>query len=244
MLLECQKISKRFGGLRAVHEASLTARSGEITALIGPNGAGKSTLLDCLTGVKQFDSGQVVIGGTAFPVIRTRDVIEMGITRTFQNIRLFASLTAHEHVALARRGFLRSGRGCRCRGEGVNDAADRLLQRVGLARKSRLRPHELSYGERRLLEIARGLATEPRVLMLDEPAAGSTLSEQARLAALVKEIAAGGVAVVMVEHHMNVVAEVSTNVVVLNFGEVIVTGPLEAVRRDPQVISVYLGSAG
>jgi branched-chain amino acid transport system ATP-binding protein len=242
MLIKVDAISKRFGGLLAVDAVSLSARSGQVTAVIGPNGAGKSTLLDCLSGLTQFDSGRIDIDGTAFATIGRSDLLEAGITRTFQTVRLFDSLSVEEHVALAHRSYLRCRRArtaAKSRDTGV--IYRDLLSKVGLLHKAAMRPRELSYGERRHLEIARGLATQPRLFLLDEPAAGSTYSEQARLAAVIRAIADDGCAVILVEHHMDLVGQVSDEVVVLNFGRVIVTGTITEIRRNPEVISVYLG---
>lgn len=243
MLIQVEGISKRFGGLQAVDNVSLGVSSGEVMAVIGPNGAGKSTLLDCLSGITPFDSGSVVIDGARHSSIDIGRLVAIGMTRTFQNIRLWENLTVREHVKLARIAYRRSPRGRHADGEPADVVVDRLLARVNLQRKKDLYPSELSYGERRLLEIARALATEPKLLLLDEPAAGSNLSEHTVLAELISGIARSGVAIVLVEHHMDLVEVVSTRVLVLNFGKVIVTGTLADVRRNPEVISVYLGTA-
>ena len=242
MLIEVDGLSKRFGGLQALDSVSLTARGGEVTAVIGPNGAGKSTLLDCLSGITPFDQGRIVIDGTAHGRIALGELVELGISRTFQHIRLFESLKAREHLVLARQNLAASRRGkAMVRGGAALPDPDRLLERVGLTSKAPQRPDELAYGERRRLEIARALATAPRLLFLDEPAAGSTLSEQNGLADLIRGIAEEGVAVVLVEHHMDLVGRVSAQVVVLNFGRHVVTGSIVEVRRHPEVIRAYLG---
>jgi branched-chain amino acid transport system ATP-binding protein len=244
MLIQVDAVSKRFGGLQAVDAVSLSARSGQVTAVIGPNGAGKSTLLDCLSGLTPFDSGRIDIDGAMFTSIGRGDLLEAGITRTFQTVRLFDSLTIEEHVGLARRSYLRCRRARASRTHRDEAEVCRgLLAQVGLLHKAAMRPRELSYGERRHLEIARGLATQPRLFLLDEPAAGSTYSEQARLATLIRAIADAGCAVILVEHHMDLVGQVSDEVVVLNFGRVIVTGTISEIRLNPEVISVYLGVA-
>lgn len=242
MEIEIRGMSKTFGGLRALEQVSLTARSGDVAAVIGPNGSGKSTLLDCITGFTIPDTGEVAIDGTAQRQITPRRLIEVGITRTFQNIRLWDHLSAREHVALARMNYAASRRaGREARREDIAAAALLLLERVGLGHKAQARPAELSYGERRRLEIARALATNPRLILLDEPAAGFTLSEQAALAKLIEEIAANDIAIILVEHHMDLVARVSTWVTVLNFGRVLTTGTIAEVTNDPDVISAYLG---
>ena len=242
MLIGVESISKRFGGLQAVDNVSLAARFGEVTAVFGPNGAGKSTLLDCLTGITPFDAGRIVIDGKAYARIAVSELVEFGISRTFQHIRLFDSLDARQHLVLARQNLAASRRGKALAQSGAAlPDPDSLLDRVGLAAKARQRPGELAYGERRRLEIARALATAPRLLFLDEPAAGSTLSEQNELAELSSGIAAEGIAVVLVEHHMDLVGRVSALVVVLNFGRHVMTGSIDEVRRHPEVIRAYLG---
>lgn len=242
VLVEARRISKRFGGLQAVDDVSIAVRGGTVTAVIGPNGAGKSTLLDCLTGITRFDAGELVIDGASHFRIDVTALVELGLSRTFQNIRLFESLDAREHLVLARQNLLASRRGrAIARAGGSLPDPDRLLERVGLVAKARQRPAELAYGERRRLEIARALATAPRLLFLDEPAAGSTLSEQNALADLIASIAAEGIAVVLVEHHMDLVGRTSSQVVVLNFGRHVVSGTIAEVRRHPDVIRAYLG---
>ena len=242
MLIEIEGISKRFGGLQAVDDISLTARGGKVTAVIGPNGAGKSTLLDCLTGITPFDAGRIVIDGKAHTHLAVSQLVELGLSRTFQHIRLFDSLDARQHLVLARHNLAASRRGKLLTQSGATlPDPDHLLARVGLAAKAGQRPSELAYGERRRLEIARALATAPRLLFLDEPAAGSTLSEQNGIAELISGIAAEGIAVVLVEHHMDLVGRVSAQVVVLNFGRHVMTGSIEEVRRHPEVIRAYLG---
>lgn len=235
--------SKRFGGLQALENVSLCVSGGEVTTVIGPNGAGKSTFLDCLSGITPLDDGQISINDQPFANPSPARLIAMGITRTFQNIRLFPSLTAHEHMLLARRNYLRTPRGRMDANKAVAPQVEKLLARVGLLDKAQARPDELAYGEQRRLEIARGLATAPNLLLLDEPAAGSTPSEQVTIAELIRGIAAEGIAVILVEHHMGLVEQVSTRVVVLNFGRVLTTGTIGEVRANPAVIAAYLGVA-
>ncbi len=243
VLIEALGISKRFGGIQAIDNVTVRARSGQVTSVIGPNGAGKTTLINCLTGVVRFDSGDIAIDGRSCGRITPRNLIEVGIARTFQNIRLWESLTVEEHVLLAQRNYASSRRGRRDgRRESASDVARTLLDRVGLGQKARLLPQELSYGERRRLEVARALATSPILILLDEPAAGFTLSEQVRLADLIAEIAQGGIAIILVEHHMDLVARVSSSVVVINFGKELTTGTIAEVRENPAVIAAYLGT--
>lgn len=242
MRFEIEGVSKRFGGLQALQDVSLSMLSGEVTAVVGPNGAGKSTLVNCLTGMFLIDSGAITMDGLPLQRIEPKRLIELGITRTFQNIRLWEHLSVLDHVVLARLNYCRSNRAAdTSRDNDVKIVAQRLLSRVGLVDKARLPPAALSYGERRLLEIARALATNPKVLLLDEPAAGFNLPEQGRLGTLIREIAAEGIAILLIEHHMDLIASVSDTVVVLNFGRIIATGSYSKIRQNPQVISAYLG---
>ena len=236
-----ENVSKRFGGLQALSGVSLPLRTGEVRAVIGPNGAGKSTLINCLTGAVAMDTGRLVIDGRPVGARLGERLVEAGITRTFQNVRLFASLTALDHLLLARRSYERSRR-FRPGGGDAWEVCHTLLDRVGLSAKAGRRPAELAYGERRRLEIARGLAIEPVLFLVDEPAAGSTGTEQATLATLISGIAAGGVAVVLVEHHMDMIGRVADAVTVLNFGRVIAEGAFSDVKRDPAVVAAYLGT--
>jgi ABC-type branched-subunit amino acid transport system ATPase component len=245
MRVEVENLSKRFGGLKALDRVSLVAMAGEVTAIIGPNGAGKSTFLNCITGVARIDEGSVFIDGVPLPSNPIGKLVDLGITRTFQNIRLFESLTTLEHLMLARHA-LRDRAKSRLADDharSVNAACMGILDRVGLRERANAWPSELSYGERRRLEIARGMAIEPRLLLLDEPAAGSTRSEQITLANLISSIAASGTAVILVEHHMDLVARVAKNIVVLNFGQVLMTGDIKQVRSHPDVIAAYLGTS-
>lgn len=243
MQVEIQTLSKRFGGLKALDRVSMVARTGEITAIIGPNGAGKSTFLNCMTGVVPPDEGRVLIDGRPLPARPLGHLVDIGITRTFQNIRLFESLTCLEHVVLARHSFRSSHRNKSAKSTPIEAECLDILARVGLQDRASMWPAELSYGERRRLEIARGLAIEPLLFLLDEPAAGSTKSEQMALAKLIASIAESGTAVMLVEHHMDLVGRVAKQVVVLNFGQVLMTGTIQEVRSHPDVIAAYLGTS-
>jgi branched-chain amino acid transport system ATP-binding protein len=239
MLIGVHSVCKRFGGLQALDHVSLTAQTGTVTAVIGPNGAGKSTLLGCLSGLVPIDSGRIEIDGVRAVLSPLSRLVDLGITRTFQNIRLSKSLTVLEHLRLAQLSYRRTRR---ARIGGPGRPLDTLLARVGLSAVAGKLPAALSYGERRRLEIARGLATEPLLFLIDEPAAGTTPSEQLALADLIRGIAEDGVAVVLVEHHMDLVARASASVVVLNFGKVLTTGTIDEIRRNPDVVAAYLGT--
>jgi ABC-type branched-subunit amino acid transport system ATPase component len=243
MQIKVKHLSKHFGGLKALSDVSLIAQGGEVTAVIGPNGSGKSTLLNCISGVIPIDAGSITIDGSPMPKNPLDNLVDLGITRTFQNIRLFESLSTLEHLVLPRYAFRHSARGASNIASSPEAECSEILKQVGLENRAWMKPSELSYGERRRLEIARGLAIEPRLLLLDEPAAGSTQSEQLALATLIADVAARGTAVILVEHHMNLVSRVANKVVVLNFGQILMTGTMDEVRRNPDVISAYLGKA-
>ena len=240
MEIAARHISKRFGGLNALDDVSVVARAGEVTAVIGPNGAGKSTLINCLCGAFPMTRGEIVIDGCSHTKIGAQELIGLGIARTFQTSRLWEHLTVAEHLRIVAVNY---GRSPRAKVDGSVPDIDELLGRFSLVRKRDQLPHELSYGERRRLELARCLASRPKLILLDEPAAGFNLSEQADLAGQIREISGTGVALVLVEHHMDIVATVSSSVVVLNFGKVLMAGTMEEVRNNPNVIAAYLGGA-
>ena len=242
--IDIDGMSMRYGGLQALDDVSLALSGGQVTAIIGPNGAGKSTFVNCLSGVVTMTAGKLEIDGTPAPQPILPQLMHLGIARTFQNIRLFANLTVREHVEMAHLGYLRSSRADAHERTGRAAFVDLLLARVHLDGKAALKPSELSYGERRRLEIIRGLATRPRLLLLDEPAAGMMQTEQMELADFVLEIAATGIAVILIEHHMDLVAKVANEVVVLNFGRCIARGTIDEMRADPEVIAAYLGTSG
>lgn len=238
--LQIESARVAFGGVVALDDVSLTVEPGVVTSVIGPNGAGKTTLINAITGVYRLQRGRVVLGGrdvTAAPVsVRSQS----GIGRTFQNVRLFGGMTVLENVLVAaeskRSHVDRSG------GVTPNERANALLDEVGLGSMQHLRSDQLPYGAQRRLEIARALALDPEVLLLDEPAAGANTAEKAELMGLIKSIAESGRAVLLVEHDMPLVMGVSTKIIVLNFGEVIACGTPDQVRSDPRVIDAYLGT--
>jgi len=247
--LELDNVSKNFGGLQALRDVSFRVAPGSIHALIGPNGAGKTTLINVITGFYRTDGGAVLINGQAANISSMHDAARRGIVRTFQTIKLFGDMTVLEHVLIGL--ACHSGAGFRLLGRvqareqvARNLAAAReLIALVGLSRFEQTPASALAYGHRRLLEIARALAVQPKVLLLDEPAAGLITEEIASLAKIIRKLRAAGMTVLLIEHHIDLVVSISDRVTVLDYGAVIADGPPAAVQRDERVIAAYLGPA-
>ena len=248
--LRLKNITRRFGGLVALENISLDVAASGITAIIGPNGAGKTTLFNIISGFNTPTAGQVFFGGDDITGVAPELIAKRGLVRTFQLVQLFDDLTVLENVKVGRHLHTRGGlltalmpHLAAQREAEVESAARALLQRAGLADCAEVLASALPYGQKRLLEIARALAAEPKLLLLDEPAAGLNRGETQRLAALLRQIAASGTAVLLIEHDMSLVMNVAERIAVLDFGRVIATGTPAEVRANPDVIAAYLGQA-
>jgi branched-chain amino acid transport system ATP-binding protein len=257
LVFDVRGITLRFGGVTSLNDVSLQMRRGEILAVIGPNGAGKTSLFNSLTGVYTPQEGEILLsarpGDSPVSVIgkKTHVVNRMGVARTFQNIRLFPALTALENVKVGVETRMKSGPVSAMLGlpwqrreeRQSTETAYALLDRVGLASRANELAGSLAYGEQRRLEIARALGTRPGAILLDEPAAGTNPVEKRELAALIEQVNADGIGVLLIEHDMKLVMSVAHRIVVLNFGQKIAEGTPEHIQRDPAVVAAYLGTS-
>jgi branched-chain amino acid transport system ATP-binding protein len=236
--LSVNSVTVRFSGNIAVNDVDLTAESGCITGLIGPNGAGKTTLFNVITGLLEPTAGRVTLDGQDLTKLSPYKRARKGLARTFQRLELFSMLTARENIRVAadiHKGWAHTSKS-------PDTIADSIVERIGLTEVAHIRVDSLPTGQGRLVELGRALATNPRVLLLDEPAAGQDDSETDRFATLLRELAAEGMAVLLVEHDVSLVMEVCEMIHVLDFGEIIAAGPPEEIRVNDAVLAAYLGT--
>jgi branched-chain amino acid transport system ATP-binding protein len=248
-ILEVTKVSKNFGGLRAINQLSLKVENGLIFSIIGPNGAGKTTAINLITGIYPPSSGEIFFQGQNLSKKKPYQLAYMGIGRTFQNIQVFCHMTVRENIMVglhtkSRCGFLK------ClfytpmvwtEEKHIREKTDTVLKFLDLEPKADVRVEELPYGDQKRVEIARSLAMEPKLLLLDEPVAGLNLQETEEMAQAILKIKKMGVTVILVEHDMNLIMGISDTITVLNYGGKIAEGDSEAVRNNPRVIEAYLG---
>jgi len=248
-LLETCGLSKTFGGLKAVQNVDLQVGANRIVSVIGPNGAGKTTFFNCLSGIYRANSGRTLLAGVDITRRAPHEVSRLGLARTFQNIRLFPEMTVLENVQVAQfqhrslspLPLLLHARRYREECARTRDEAMAQLDFVGLGRHADSIAGNLAYGLQRRLEIARAMATKPRLLLLDEPAAGMNPQETVEMVQLISRLREGGLAILLIEHHMKLVMTISDDILVLDHGVPIAHGAPEKIRNDPAVIKAYLG---
>ncbi|MBR7793656.1 ABC transporter ATP-binding protein [Undibacterium sp. FT147W] len=248
-MLQLQAISKNFGGLQVLQDVSFTMPQGSIFGLIGPNGAGKTTIVNLITGLLRPSSGEIRFNDQDLSVVEPHKITQLGIARTFQNIRIFKEMSLlenvvvgmHEHLNYSVGSMLFNLTAYRNAEAKARERAHELLTWVRLDHKAHMLADNLSYGEQRKLEFARALATQPKLLLLDEPVAGMNPAEKTELMAEINNIRQRGFSIFMIEHDMRFVMELCDRVAVLNFGKIIAEGTPDEVRANPDVIEAYLG---
>ena len=249
-ILKVSGVSKRFGGLQALSDVGITITKGQVYGLIGPNGAGKTTFFNVLTGLYTPDSGSFELGGKPYQPTAVHEVAKAGIARTFQNIRLFAEMTALENVMVGRHVRTSSGligavfrtSGFKAEEAAIAARAQELLDYVGIGRFAQYKARTLSYGDQRRLEIARALATDPKLIALDEPAAGMNASEKLVLRELIDQIRKDGRTILLIEHDVKLVMGLCDRLTVLDYGKQIAEGTAAEVQKNEKVIEAYLGA--